>query len=200
MPENFDGQYEVSIIYDTVPSTFPLLEHTLTFDVLPVGTIPAGTDFSDIEIEQRNGLTQTLDLAVDAFVAGMIALYPATATIIRAELNYIPEGTYAKTFIATYPIDEVGTNGGSSQVAQQSTYTFRSIGGGSGRIQFMESSITGNSKSSYPYGSASLNAIPDLITAVTNFIIARDNTFMFANLHLSSGQNERLFRKRFRTS
>lgn len=194
---NFDGQYEVTIIYDTTPSGFLLLEHSLTFDVLPIGDFPAGTDFSDVEIEQRNGLTTTLDLTVDALVAGMIGIYPAATTIIRAELNYIPEGTFAKTFISAYAIDEIGT-AGASQVAQQATYTFRSLGGGSGRLQFMECSISGNSKTSYPYGSAAQNAIPDFVTAVEGTIIARDNSFLFANLHLSLGQNERLFRKRFR--
>lgn len=195
---NFDGQYEVRIIYDTVPTGFPIMEHTLTFDVLPTGPISAGTDFADIEIETRTGAPTALDTAVDAFVTGMIGLYPATSTIIRAELWFIPEGTFAGSFVSTYPIDEVGTNATASQVAQQATYTFRSIDGGNGRLQFMEPSIAGNSKTSYPYGSATLNAIPDIITAGSNFIIARDNSFMFANIHLSLGQNERLFRKRFR--
>lgn len=196
---NFDGEAEVTIFYDTQPTGFTLLEHTVTFDVLPVSVLVPGTDFVDIDVETRIGGFLALKDAVDDFVAGMIALYPSTATIIRAELNYIPEGTEDKQFISVYGINEVGTNGTGSQVAQQSTYTFRSLGGGSGRIQFMESSITGNSKSSYPYGSAALNALPDLITATSNFILARDNTFMFANLHLSNGQNERLFRKRFRS-
>lgn len=196
---NYDGQYEVSVIYDTEPTGFPILEHTMTFDVLPVTTVVPGLDFSDIEIELRNGATSFLDVAVDALVAGLIALYPATANIIRAELNYIPEGTFAKTFISSFPIGEEGTNVADSQVAYQATYTFRSIGGGSARLQLMESSIISNSKVSYPYGSSALNAIPDLLTAPTGFMIARDNTFVFSNLHLSSGQNERLFRKRFRT-
>lgn len=195
---NFDGQYEVRLIYDTAPTGFTLMEHTLTFDVLPIGAVPAGTDFSDVEITQRNGLTTTLDVAVDAFVAGWIPLYPVTSAMIRAELWFIPEGTFAGTFIAVYPIDEVGSNASTNTVAQQATYTFRSIGGGSARIQLMEPTIAGNSKTSYPYGTAILNAIPDLLTSNSGFVIARDNTFIFANIHLSLGQNERLFRKRFR--
>lgn len=196
----YDGQYEVTIIYDTEPTGFPVLEHTMTFDVLPITTVVPGLDFSDIEIELRNGASSFLDVAVDALVAGLIALYPPSANIIRAELNYIPEATFAKTFMSSYPIGEEGVNGDfDSQAAYQATYTFRSIGGGSARLQLMESSIVSNSKISYPYGSAALNAIPDLLTATTGFMIARDNTFVFSNLHLSSGQNERLFRKRYRT-
>lgn len=199
MAENFDGVYEVTIVYDTVPSGFPLLEHTLTFDVDVAAAPEVGEPFLDITITTRGAGTVSLQDAVDDFVAGMVGLYPTTATIIRAELNRIPEGTFAKTFISSYGIDAAGTNGTGSQVAKQATYTFRSLNGGSGRIQFMESSITSDTKTSYPYGSAPLNAIPDLITSSANFVIARDNSFMFANLHLSSGQNERLFRKRFRT-
>lgn len=199
MSENYDGLYEVTIIYDTTPAGFPLLEHTLTFDVEVTAPPEVGEAFSAINVAVRSGSPITLADAVDDFVAGMIGLYPATATIIRAELNHIPEGTYDKTFISVYGIDEVGVNGTGSQVAKQATYTFRSLGGGSGRIQLMESSITLDTKQSYPYGSAVLNAIPDLVTSTANFILARDNTFMFANLHLSSGQNERLFRKRFRS-
>lgn len=198
MAPNYDGQYEVTIVYDTVPTGFTQIEHTLTFDILPDNEPMAGTDFENIEILTRASVPTTLDVAVDAFVAGMIGIYPASATVIRAELNYIPEGTFAKTFISAYPIDEAGTNAGTSAVAWQATYTFRSLGGGSGRIQFMESVLNANSKISYPYGSAALNAIPDLITPISGFIIARDNSFMFANLHLSQGQNERLWRKRYR--
>lgn len=198
MSENYDGLYEVTIFYDTTPSGHPLLEHTLTFDVEPTAPPEAGEAFNFINVAVRSGSPILLADAVDAFVAGMIGLYPSSATIIRAELNHIPEGTYAKTFISAYGIDEPGVNGTGSQVAKQATYTFRSIGGGSGRLQFMESSITLDSRSSYPYGSAALNALPDLVTSNSNFILARDNSFMFANLHLSSGQNERLFRKRFR--
>lgn len=197
---NFDGQYEVRIIYDTLPTGFTLIEHTLTFDVLPDAVDPApGSDFADIPLITRDGSPLDLATAVDAFVAGMIGIYPADSTIIRAELWFIPEGTFAGTFIATYAIDEPGTNVTDNQVAQQSTFTFRSIGGGSGRLQFMESSISGNGKTSYPYPAASQNAIADLVTAASGFIIARDNTFMFANIHLSNGQNERLWRKRYRS-
>lgn len=196
---NFDGMWEVTIVYDTVPSGFPLLEHTMTFDVLPDGDPSVGDPFDSIPILCRNNSVINLDAAVDALVAGLIGVYPATATIIRAELNFIPEGEFAKTFYSAYPIDAIGTNGTGSQVAHQATYTFRSIGGGSGRLQLMESSLTDNNKSSYPYSSAARNAIADLVTAVDGFFLARDNTFMFANLHLSGGQNERLFRKRFRS-
>lgn len=196
---NYDGQYEVRVIYDTTPSGFSLMEHSLTFDVLPSNAVDPGDEFGTIVIETHKSDPVVLDASVDAFVAGMIGIYPSTTTIIRAELWFIPEGTFSGTFISVYPIDEVGTAAGGSQVAQQSTYTFRAVGGGSARLQFMESSITGSGKSSYPYGSAAQNAIPDLVTADDNFIIARDNTFLFANIHLSNGQNERLWRKRFRS-
>jgi hypothetical protein len=195
---NYDGLYEVRITYETVPSGFPALEHTLTFDVEPTATPEVGEAFSAITVAVRSGSPEPLSDKVDDFVAGLIAIYPATATIIRAELWYIPEGTFAGTFISTYPIDEVGVNGTGSQVAQQTTLTFRSIAGGNGRIQLMECSLGGNNKESYPYTSASLNAIADLVTNTAGFILARDNSFMFANIHASHGQNERLWRKRYR--
>lgn len=195
---NYDGQYEIRIIYDSEPTGFPLIEHTLTFDVLPEGVPVAGDPFEDINILQRNSAPTVLSDFIDAFVAGLIGLYSGESTFIRAELWYIPEGTFAGTFISAYAINEPGIAVANNVPAQQLTYTFRSIGGGSGRIQLMEPAVSGNSKTSYPYGSAALNAIPDLITAVTGAIIARDNTFMFANIHLSLGQNERLFRKRYR--
>lgn len=199
MAPNYDGQYEIRIIYDTTPTGFTIMEHVLTFDVLPDVTVNPGDPFSVIDITMRGGGFITLDTAIDSFVAGMIGLYPASTSIIRAELWHIPEGTYAGTFISAYSIDEVGTNVGASQPSFQATYTFRSIGGGSGRIQLMESSIVSNARLSYPYANAAQNAIPDLITPTTGFIVARDNTFMFANIHLSVGQNERLFRKRYRS-
>lgn len=196
---NYDGQYEVRIIYDCTPTGFLIMEHTLTFDVLPTGAPDPGDEFSTISIETRKADVMFLSDAIDDFVAGMAAIYSTASTIIRAELWYIPEGTFAGTFISTYPIDTAGTAVSTANVAQQMTMTFRSIGGGSGRLQFMEPVTTGNGVQSYPYSPTTYNAIADLVTGDGGFIIARDNTFMFANIHLNAGQNERLFRKRFRS-
>lgn len=195
---NFDGVWEVRIIYDSEPTGFPLIEHTLTFDVLAFEDYEAGTPFDDIRIFLRDGTNAPLFETIDALVAGFIGIYSGESTFIRAELWKIPEGTFAGTFVSTYPINEPGVSVTNSVPAQQLTYTFRSIGGGSGRLQLMEPAVAGNSKTSYPYGSAALNAIPDFVTAAAGAIVARDNTFMFANIHLSLGQNERLFRKRYR--
>lgn len=195
---NFDGQYEVRIIYTTTPSGFPEMQHTLTFDVLPDETPSIGTPFSDILVGVRDGLGLNLSDVIDDFVAGMIGIYPSTANIVRAELWYIPEGTFAGTFVSVYDITEVGTAVTGSQIAQQTTLTFRSIGGGSGRLQFMECSVAGNNKEAYPYANTAIRAIADYVTAPANPIVARDNTFFFANINCSHGQNERLWRKRYR--
>lgn len=195
---NFDGQYEVRIIYTTTPSGFPEMQHTLTFDVEPTAPPEVGELFPAINVATRSSAPLPLSDVIDDFVAGMIGIYPSTANIVRAELWYIPEGTFAGTFVSVYDITEVGTAVAGSQIAQQTTLTFRSIGGGSGRLQFMECSVSGNNKEAYPYANAAIRAIADYVTNAANPILARDNTFFFANINCSHGQNERLWRKRYR--
>src|SRR5690348_5026929 len=96
---NFDGQYEVRLIYTTIPTGFPAMEHKMTFDVLPDGDVEVGTDFNDIYISIRAGTSVELDTFLSGLIVFIIPFYHATTSFARWELWYIPEGTTSATFI-----------------------------------------------------------------------------------------------------
>lgn len=195
---NFDGLNELRFFYTTIPTGFSPLEHRMSFDVALSSTPVPGEPFGELQTVPKAGpSTMFLDEWVDSFMPFLLDLHAVSTEFSRVELWRIPEGTTDATFISVYPLGDVGT-GGSSQVAQQITFTARSGGGGIARLQLMEGSLGGNSSTSYPYG-AEAQAFADAIVADSSIILARDNTYLLANNKLSLGQNEALWRRRFRS-
>lgn len=198
MAVHFDGVYELQLFYTTTPSGFPTMEHKMTVDVKLDEDPAVGDGFDVIATQGRNGTLSTLDVVTDALVTALLSFYPATAEISRGELLKIPEGTYDGTFISAYEIAAAGVGAGGSTVAHQSTFTFRSLNGGHGRIQLMESIDTGKTRQAAPYSSRAA-VLASFIIDPDNPFQARDNSFLFSNIAYSQGENERLNRKRYRS-
>jgi len=195
---NFDGIWELRGYYSTVPAGFTSMEHRFTMDIDLDGTPTPGTPFSDIACLGRDGTPIILDDWADDLTAAWIDCYPATASLGRFELWKFDEGSLNGLYISTYEVGENGTNVAGSYAASQATWTFRSLNGGVARFQLMESSFGGDAKSSPPYGTID-GAVATLLTAETSPMLARDNSYVFANIHFSQGQNEKLWRKRYRS-
>jgi len=195
---NFDGLYELRIFYTTTPVGFTIMQHRMTLDIKVNDSPPPGTVFPDIDYTARNGTVSSFDGWVDALVVLLQAIYPAATDISFAEMWFIPEGTTSGTFISSYPIGVNGTSANPSIPARQVTLTFRSIGGGTARCQLMESDSNIDTVEFPPYSYVDYFNIAEYITAPTSPVLARDNTFVFSNIKWNNGQNERLFRKRYR--
>lgn len=194
---NYDGIYELNIIYTTTPTGFSAMEHRMTIDVALSGApYDPGTLFADIETLQRNGTLSNLEIDTDALVALIQPFFSTTSDISIAELYYIPEGTTNKQFISSYDIALAGTIAAEEIPAQQATLTFRSLGGSWGKIQLMEPVLSGKVKIAPPYTGAAL-ALANDITSVASVFLARDNTYMFSNLHYSLTENEKLMKIRY---
>jgi len=195
---NFDGIYELRGYYSTVPAGFTSMEHRFTLDVNITRVVDPGESFADINATTRIGGSVALTDWSDDLTAAWQSCYPATASLGRFELWRFEEGSLNGLYISTYEVGENGENVAGSYAASQATWTFRSIGGGVARLQFMESSFGGDAKSSPPYGLID-GAVASLLIADGSPVLARDNTPIFANIHFSQGQNEKLWRKRFRS-
>lgn len=197
MAENFDGVWELRLYYTTLPVGFVAMEHVMTLDVAAQASPPVGTSFDQIQLSTRGAGDTDLETFTNALVAGLLPFYTSTSEFSRAELWQIPEGTYAGTFVSSLEIAEAGTNVGQTQVAQQNTFTFRSIDGGHARLQLMESAVSGNTRQVAPYSGITAT-LATFLTGLGTAMLARDNSYVFANIAFTSGQNERLFKKRFR--
>lgn len=195
---NFDGVWELRIFYTSTLATAPVLDHVLRFDVNVSSSPDVGDPFSSITLEGRDTSTQQLDAFTDDFLALLKPCYSADAEFGRAELWRIPEGTYDATFYSVYEIGEAGTNAGANVLSQQTTFTFRSQGGGTGRIQLMESAFSGSLRQSPPFTASVANNLTNAVIAAGSPILARDNSPFIARIHQCDGQNEIIWRKRNR--
>lgn len=198
---NYDGQYELQLNYGTTISS-RLIPHRHTVDVrIAIADAPeAGDLFSDITLTNRNGSTQTLETFVLAYMAVLQPLWRPTTEFTTAELwQYLPEPSQDKTFIAVRTLSIPGSApAGLDLEAQQLTMTFRSTSGGIMRIQLMEHSLAGNNVQTSPFTPASLNTLATFVTNPAQPFVARDNQHPITVIRAGLGQNEKLWRKRYR--
>lgn len=194
---NFDGKVELRLFYSTIPTDLPVVEHRLTFDIAFNGTPEPGTPFSEMGAIMRDGGTADLTTWLADLMLLLVEFYPATTSFSRWEMWRAEEGSHDFIFISSLPIGEVGSNASASTPAGQVTFTFRSIGGGVARFQLMESSVSGNFRLSPPYSDIADDLTDFLIDGGT-IMLARDNSYVFSNIAQNNGQNEALWRKRYR--
>lgn len=195
---NYDGEYELRIFYTSQPAGFQTIEHRHTIDV-NINTPPTpGTEFDQIFVTRRNETGDSLEIITDEYVALLLPLMAVTQTIARAELWYIPEGTTNGQYISSYSIAADGTAGGDENPAYQATMTFRSLGGSTMRIQLMELPFSSQLREPYPTGNSAINNLMSYVAGEMSGFLARDNTPPFAPMNFSGGQNEALWRRRYR--
>jgi hypothetical protein len=197
---NYDGEYELRIYYVTYVNGVPL-EHRHTHDVQPINPPAVGSDFTEIPLVSKSGgADPLLSEHTDAIVEFMKDMYHSTTTIVRAELWAYAGASLNAGFIAVYPIGEVGDAVATTVAAQQLTVTFRSQAGYTLRMQFMEPAIGGDIKDPYPFANLAATALADYVVGQLSPVKARDNTFAVVALNACYGANEKLWRKRFRST
>lgn len=198
MAINYDGVYEVRIYYAVTVSSV-VLTHRHTVDVRLDAEPTPGDPFDTITVLNHNLSTGALDVAVDAYVSVMRPFFHTSVDFTLAELWKYPAEGYDAQFISVYELGVQGSNATTPTTAQQSTITLRTVFGGVMRCQLMETSQTGNNREAYPFGSTlATNMAAHIMDSVRPWV-ARDNSRAVVPISSSLGQNERLFRKRFRS-
>jgi len=199
MAKNFPGPFEVRIFYTTTLSTIPLThEMRLNFD--PNAAVAPGTDFSLVPVVNHLGSVSDLETELLAWIALMAPIYHNSATFDFAECwEYTPLTNDAK-FVSTYDISDVGTSSTQSFNSGQAMFLFRTREGASMRINLMESIIVSGQPRA---GSALVTAEANLVNyvidpAVGGYWLGKDTSYPFAFTRLFPGQNEAIFKKRFR--
>jgi hypothetical protein len=196
MAINYPGPYEVEIEYLTSG-----MKHKLRLSCVVQGEPAVGTLSSAINIVKRGGALASMDTVVSQFWA-FVRPFLNTATSVNSVTlwKYTPN-SFERTFITT-----MGTqlaNGSSATafvLAHQATFTFRSGNGGIFKLQLMESVISQIIRSSL-VANATGDAYQKLAAyciSTDSFLIARDDAYVVAPMYLIGGQNEALFRKRYR--
>lgn len=201
MAVNFPGPYEVEIPYFT-PVGAVTLPHVLRVNCVTFGTPSAGTPVGSIQLQTRAGTPAPLQNCVDGLWNWIRQVLPTVVLANTYQLNRYPvAGSFAKVFIAAGSLTNAnGASGSPVQVAMQATYTFISGNGGKMRLQLMES-VHGQ-KSLVPLtanGAGDTNEqIAAYVVSSAGWMLARDDAFPVASKSLGQGENEKLFRQRYR--
>ena len=195
MTANFPGPYGLRMFY-----TASTREHVQQLNIDLDQDAAPGDPFENLTVVTIAAQSPSLDAYVDAWVALMVPFYAsATATIDYAELWKYDPGTYDATFISSYDIAEAGTAGGSTNIASEGIYTFRTTEGGVMKIVF-EDTVT-SPGASVPYASlgGSSADLVDFVLGDGGGFLGKDTSFPISFLKFHPGTNERNFKKVYRS-
>lgn len=197
--ENYDGMYELRTFYETTPTGESPMLHVFTIDAYVKGTPEPGTAFSSIDTQLGDSSLSDLETDTDALMALVTPFFAPATAFIRSELwQYDAEPSTNATFIAVYPLGLTGTGSGTAVAAAQNTLTYRTLGGGIMRVQFMEAFTMNNTKDAYPFSAAIATNLSNYLCGLLSPFLARDNTRPISPIYYSQTQNEKLYRKRYR--
>jgi hypothetical protein len=195
MAINYPGPYQIRVHY--VVATF---DHVLALNVnIPVAP-DLGENFLTIAPITRGGSTAaSLKVKVDELIGLLRPLYALDdSAFALADLWAYEPNSFDASFVSTYDIALAGSAGGSATAAAQEIFTFRTQEGGIFKLVLMET-ISGHGNSQV-YNDISL-ARQDLVDNFlldSNVWLARDTSYPFAFIKRHPGQNEAMFRRRFR--
>jgi len=198
---NYPGPQQIRLFYTTTPTGLPSFIHEARYNIqVSAGSVVPGTLFSALTVALRGGGSIALDTYINNWVNLLKVMMSSNAnnTIDYAELwQYEPE-SFNGSFVSAYSINVAGTTALAALPAVQNMLTFRTIEGGIMKINLLESWSGGSDRDTAPLTQAGLQAIADFVIGATNGWLGADTSYPFAFKALFPGQNEALWRKRYR--
>lgn len=197
MSVNFPGPYEVEIRYRVVNFLHVMrLSCIVTNDPLP-GTIPA-----NVSVLTRGGQPRSLTACVDDFWAQARAAFSNSVTAEGYTLWKYKPVSYVRDYVTAGTIaSPTGSRTQAPVLASQAVLTLRTAGGGYMKVTFLEHVEVSNDV--LPYSSTAPNwwhAVSQFLVSINGFAVGRDNTFPITGIRASFGQNESVWRKRYRVN
>ena len=195
MALNFPGPYGIQIKYLTDG-----IEHVQNINCDVTNSPEPGETFDNITVRTKDGGSKDLDTAVDEWVALLAPFISDDSEFTVADLfEYTPD-SFERRWIASYSLGVDGTNVSPHTPAGEYVFTFRTYEGGVMQIRLEEGPIgtagrfaMGAYGSGTPLGDLRLYLIGD-----GGWIIARDTSYPVQGLYMLLGQNEAIFKVRYR--
>jgi hypothetical protein len=200
MTVNFPGPYELRIIYTCNATPGGILTHQHRLNVDVDGTPDVGEDFANIDIVTRADGNHILSVVVENYVALLAPFFNSTATTFTiAELWKYEAGTFNADYVSTYEIDEPGTSASSLQKASEAIFTFRTLEGGIMKLVLLDGVFAPDVPKVYAdMGSDAQDLVDYVVDAVSARFLGRDTSYPAVFLRLFNGQNENVFKRRYR--
>lgn len=197
---NVSGPYQIE--YQMDGWTTPTRSHVFRVNCLAVGSPAVGTPPAGITMQKMGGGTGTLQAVADQYWSFLRLSFPVAIVCSGFTLWHFPGTTEARDFITAGSVATPAGATGSIQVAAQTTLTYRSANGGIMKQVFLESNSAGNERAALIPNTlgSSFQRMAAYIMSADNIAIADDDGFPVTALRISQGQNERVFRKLFRSS
>ena len=198
---NYPGPQQIRLFYTTAPTSFPSIQHEARYNIRISGGAPApGTAFGSMTAALKGGGTLALNTYMDNWAILMKALMSNVAnnTIDYAELWDYPALSNNGSFVSAYTMNVAGTTALPSLPAIQNMITFRTAEGGIMKLNFMEGWSGIGVIDTPPFAQAGFQAVADFVISANNAWLGADTSFPFAIKAMFPGQNEALFKKRYR--
>jgi len=192
---NFPGPYGVQIKYLTDG-----IEHVQNINCDVTNAPEPGETFDNITVRTKDGGSKDLDVAVDEWVALLAPFISDDTEFTVADLFEYTEESFERRWIASYELGVDGTSASAHTPAGEYVFTFRTYEGGVMQIRLEEGPIgTAGRFSMGAYGVGTpLGDLKLYLVGDNGWIIARDTSYPVQGLYMLLGQNEAIFKVRYR--
>ena len=166
-------------------------DHHMTIPVLPDGAAP------NFLLQKKGGGTVVQATAISQLLTLLQPAFTASDHFTGWEAFTQADCDSAPVFQNGGSISTVGTSGGATVPWVQTLLTFKSVGGGRGKLLWLEGVSANNQHAALvPAGGTTLDAVADYVIGSSSWLVARDNTFMNVMLNFTTKTNDTL-RKKF---
>ena len=193
MTVNIPGPEEVVITYVVQGVT-----HKMRLNCDLETDVGVGGDMDEFYFHSKGGTPVQADTAIIDFTDLLADRFEETAVIASADLYSVDPDTLERTFKSTLTIGATGGAAEEARLAGQEVYTFKTVEGGNMRLSLMETSIHEDGIDPYPSGELSIDSIFQYVVSSTSWIKGRDTSFIATPRNWCPGQNEALYRRRYR--
>jgi hypothetical protein len=193
MTLNFPGPYQVDLHY-----TIDSIDHTAKLNCRLLEIPDPGITFDEVHVVTKVSGNTLLDSAVDDLIDLLKLHFAADCEFVNAELYACNPWNFDRIWLGSYAIGVVGTHAGVYSPASEKVHTYRTQEGGILKITLEETTIDFFAKTSLGAASSYEASLRDFIVSDANWILARDTSYPIAALNLLYGQNEVIFRRRYR--
>lgn len=199
MAFNYPGPYEVELLYSVNLSPGGAITHRQRLNCQVVADPAVGDPPSSISLVRRNTTNVLLNTAVADWTTLVRAAYnSAEASMVGYNFWKYTPGTFERTFITGEGLALAGTSATGSSNSRSDIITFKTQEGGQMRLVFLESVGTMLGIDNTPFANAQMEAIRAFVVGTTNWILARDTSYPVIAFNHLGGQNEKVFKMRYR--